>query len=38
MLYQFKNTVVNIFIYQNRKAVLCVLLHLLKSVYNRDKV
>ena len=37
-IHPFQNTVVNIFIYQNRKAVLCVLLHLLKSVYNRDKL
>ena len=39
MLYiGFQNTVVNVFIYRNRKVVLCVLLHLLKALYNRDYV
>ena len=37
-MHPFQNTVVNIFIYQYRKALLCVLLYLLKSVYHRDKV
>ena len=36
--YQFHHMVVDLFIYQNRKAVQCVLLHLLKLVCNRDKV
>ena len=37
-IHQIQNTAVNIFIYQITKAVLCVLVHLLKSVCNRDKV
>ena len=37
-IHQFHSMVVNIVIDQNRKAVMCLLLHLLTSVYNRDKV
>ena len=35
---ELKDTVVNIFVDQQWKTVLCVLLHLLEPVNNRDKV
>ena len=37
-IHQFQNGVVNVFIYQTRKAVLCALQQLLKAVYNGDNV